>query len=186
VELGLIGRITPAWSVNANYTYLDAKIRESYLTCSAAPGVLPPNAPTNVVCPAGVPAGTAVSNSFAIGRQATFTPRHAASLWTTYDLGNLLPGLSIGGGVSYQSRLYLSYAMASSSYATPGVLVPYKLAEVPSSLQFDGFLAYDAGRWSVSLNGYNLTDRLNYAQVFSNRAVPTAGRTLVLSVGTRF
>jgi catecholate siderophore receptor len=185
VELGLIGRITPAWAINANYTYLDAEIKESYLTCSAAPSP-PPAAPTNVVCPAGVPSGTAVPNTFAVGRQVTFTPRHAASLWTTYDLGAILPGLQIGAGATYQSKLYLQYQMISSSFATPGALIPSKSPQVPSNLQFDGFVSYTTGRWTVAVNGYNLTDRLNYAQVFQNRAVPAAGRTFVVSVGASF
>lgn len=183
VELGLIGQITPAWSINANYTYLDAEIEESFLSCSAPPSPLPATGPTNVVCPAGTPTGTQVANTFAVGRQATFTPRHAASLWTTYALGH---GFSLGGGVTYQSKVYLAYTMASSSFATPANLIPFKLAEAPENVQFDGFVAYDAGRWSIALNGYNLTDRLNYAQVFNNRAVPTAGRTLVLTVGAKF
>ena len=34
-----------------------------------------------------------------------------------------------------------------------------------------------------SLNGYNLTDRLNYVQAFGNRGVPAPGRTLIVSVG---
>jgi catecholate siderophore receptor len=186
VELGAIGRLTHAWAINLNYTYLDADIKESYLTCSAPPSPLPSTAPTNVVCPAGTPTGTAVPNTFAVGRQVTFTPKHAASLWTTYDLSEAVPGLTIGGGVTYQSKLYLSYAMASASYATPGVIAPSKLSEAPSNLQFDGFIGYQTGRYSISLNGYNLTDRLNYSQVFSSRAVPAAGRTVVLTLGASF
>jgi catecholate siderophore receptor len=38
----------------------------------------------------------------------------------------------------------------------------------------------------VALNGSNLGDRLNYAQVFSNRAVPAAGRAFILTVGATF
>lgn len=186
VELGLIGRITPAWTINLNYTYLDAEIKESYLNCSVAPGTLPPNNPTGVVCPAGASAATATPNTFALGRQVTFTPKHAASLWTTYDLADVMPGLTIGGGVTYQSKLYLSYAMASASYATPGAVVPFKLAQAPSNLQLDGFIGYSHGRYSIALNAYNLTDRLNYSQVFANRAVPAQGRSFVLTVGAAF
>jgi catecholate siderophore receptor len=186
VELGLIGRPTPLWAINLNYTYLDAEIKDSYLTCSAPTSPLPATGPTGVICPAGMPVGTAVRNGFAIGRQVTFTPRHAASLWTTYDLGDVLPGLILGGGVTYQGRLYLSYAMASAAYATPAALVPFKLAEAPANLQVDGFVGYARGRYSIALNGYNLTDRLNYAQVFANRAVPAAGRTVVLTLGAVF
>jgi catecholate siderophore receptor len=46
--------------------------------------------------------------------------------------------------------------------------------------------AYKTGRYRVALNGYNLTDRLNYTQVFGTRATPAPGRTLILSLGVTF
>ena len=54
------------------------------------------------------------------------------------------------------------------------------------TVTLNAYLSYETGRYRVSVNGYNLADRLNYTQVFSNRAVPAAGRTLILSVGARF
>ncbi len=34
----------------------------------------------------------------------------------------------------------------------------------------------------MAVNGYNLTNRLNYSSLFRNRAVPAAGRTVLFSL----
>jgi catecholate siderophore receptor len=47
-------------------------------------------------------------------------------------------------------------------------------------------MTYRTGPHRFAVNLYNLTDRLNYTQVFSNRAVPAAGRTVIFSVGATF
>ena len=61
-----------------------------------------------------------------------------------------------------------------------------KLSEVPANVTLDAFAAYSFGRYRVSLNVYNLADRLNYTQVFGNRGVPAAGRTVIVSLGATF
>ncbi|HWA62840.1 MAG TPA: TonB-dependent receptor [Caulobacteraceae bacterium] len=184
VELGVTGKLTPRWSVSANYTFLDARIRQSFVNC-----VVPTStsgAPTTVVCPVGVTAAIPVENTAAEGRQVTFTPRNAASLFTRYDLGGALEGLSVGGDVTYQGRLAVTYTAVSASYQDRSSLVLSKIAEVPEGVTVDLFAAYQFGRYRVGINVYNLADRLNYAQVFGNRATPAAGRTVVGSLGVRF
>ena len=47
-------------------------------------------------------------------------------------------------------------------------------------------MAYKTGPYRFAVNLYNLADRLNYTQVFGNRAVPAAGRTVIFSVGATF
>ncbi|MBS0294691.1 MAG: TonB-dependent receptor [Proteobacteria bacterium] len=163
-ELGANGRMTRAWSLSVNYTYLDARIREDF-SCTTT-GV--------IVCKL---------NPYTIGRQVVFVPRHAASLWTNYDFDGRLEGWSLGGGVTYQSRLYLTYGIAGAAPNPTGLV---KIGRTPESISLDGVLAYRTGRYRLAVNGYNLTDRLNYAQVFGTRATPAPGRTLILSLGVSF
>ncbi|HKR87406.1 MAG TPA: TonB-dependent receptor, partial [Phenylobacterium sp.] len=184
VELGLSGHITPAWTVEAAYSYLDAKIRESYSNCSVPTSTT--GVPTGIVCPVGVTAALPVLNPAAVGRQVVFVPKNSASLYTTYDLGEWVPGLSVGGDVVYQSKLFATYSARSVSYTDRSTLTTARIGEVPESLTLDAFAAYRIDRYRFSINLYNLTDRLNYTQVFGNRAVPAAGRTVIFGVGATF
>jgi catecholate siderophore receptor len=184
VEIGLTGQLTPAWRIDAAYSYLDAKIKESFSNCAvptATTGV-----PTSIVCPVGVTAALPVLNTIAVGRQVAFVPKHSASLYSTYDLGDLVEGLSVGGDVVYQSKLYLTYTARSLGYADRGTLTAARIGESPASLTLDAFASYRRGRYRFGLNVYNLANRLNYTQVNSNRAIPAAGRTVIASVGASF
>ncbi|MEI9965380.1 MAG: TonB-dependent receptor [Caulobacteraceae bacterium] len=163
VEFGVTGRITDAWTVQAAYSYLDAKVTDD-LTCGGTP----------VVC---------LPNPYTIGTPVTYTPKNAASVWTTYKLDPIVRGLEIGGGATYQSKQYLAFRTAGTAPYLTGLT---QIAEAPYTLSFDGMIAYETGRYRIALNGYNLSDRLNYSQVFANRAVPAAGRTVVLTVGATF
>jgi catecholate siderophore receptor len=179
VEVGLSGKLLPDWSFSAAYTYLDTSIRQSFVNCIAAPaaGVTP----TGIICPAGVATGSPVVNPLALGRQITFTPKNAASLWTAYDF---TAGIEGGGGLFYQSALYNAYTPASVSAAAPATIVPYRIVRIPETIQIDLFAAYELEHWRFALNVMNLTDRLNYAQSFGNRGTPAPGRTVLFSVST--
>jgi catecholate siderophore receptor len=122
----------------------------------------------------------------AVGQQVTFTPKNSATLFTTYDLSSWIDGLQIGGDVTYQSKLFLGYTARSLSYATPSVLTASKIAEAPENLTVDAYVSYKVGPYRFAINGYNLADRLNYTQAFGTRATPSAGRTIILSVGATF
>jgi len=183
-ELGLNGHITPAWSLDVAYSYLDAKIKESYSNCAVPTTTT--GTPTGIVCPVGVTAALPVLNTSAVGRQVVFVPKNSASLYTTYDLGEWVPGLSVGGDVVYQSKLFATYSARSVSYTNRGTLTDLRIAEVPESINLDAFVAYKIGGYRFSANVYNLTNRLNYTQVFGNRAIPAAGRTVIFGVGTMF
>jgi len=74
VALSAVGKITPAWSITANYTYLDSKLIQS------------------------VPDGCGCVDPLAGARLAN-TPKHSGSLFTTYALPF---GLRLGYGVTYQ------------------------------------------------------------------------------------
>jgi catecholate siderophore receptor len=184
VELGLTGRVTPAWTLSAGYTYLDAKILESFANCAVPSSVS--GTPTNIVCPVGVTSAMPVHNTVAEGSQVTFVPRHAASLYSTYDLSDWIDGLSVGGDVVYQSALNVGYTARSVSFADRSTLTAQRLSKVPESVTVNAFASYRRGDYRVSVNLYNLADRLNYTQVFGNRAVPAAGRTVIVSLGASF
>lgn len=179
-ELGLTGKPLPEWTVSVAYTYLDTAILESYSNCIAAPAA---NPPPGMICPAGVSPGTPALNPIAIGKQISFTPKNAASLWTSYDFSAFLPGLVAGGGVTYQSRLHNAYTAASASIADPATIVPYRLVEIPETIQLDLFANYKIENLTFGLNLLNVTDRLNYVQSFGNRGTPAPGRTVLFSVG---
>ena len=77
IALGATGKITPAWSLFANYTYLDGKVKQSISDFSLGQGVVDPQR----------------------GNVLIQTPKHSGSIWTTY----LLPfGLQVGYGLTYQ------------------------------------------------------------------------------------
>ena len=164
VELGLSGHVTDAWEIEAGYSWLDARILEDFSCGTTAPIVCKPN-------------------PYTIGQEVVFVPRQAASVWSTYQLKRIAPGLKIGGGATYQSRLRLGYAVAGTAPNPTGLS---RIAETPYSLSFDAMVSYDTAHWRIALNGYNLSDRLNYGSVFSNRAVPAPGHSFALSLGAMF
>ena len=143
IELGVAGMITDEWSINANYTFLDTETTD----CT-------PTAPATVCA--------------SIGNRIAFTPENAASLWTTYNFTGALAGLEIGGGVTYQSEVFLNVQ---------------NNAVAPAYTTLDGLISYGWDRFRLSLNGYNLTDELYFAQVHGNRVTPGQGRTFIATLG---
>ena len=85
IALGATGQISDAWSITANYTWLDSKILQS-----VADGVSDP----------------------AVGAELQNTPTHSGSLFTTYTLPF---GLRIGYGVTYQGDFALNVPTAPNA-----------------------------------------------------------------------
>ena len=77
IALGMSGNLTPAWTIFANYTYLDGKVLQSISDRDRAAGVVD------------------------VQRNARLlqTPEHSGSLFTTYKLPF---GLEVGYGLTYQ------------------------------------------------------------------------------------
>lgn len=96
IALSASGQITPAWSITANYTYLDSKVIRS----------IAENSPVGTVDPQA-------------GNPLTNTPAHSGSLFTTYTLPF---GLSIGYGLTYQGSFYLNNA-AGTHFQTDDYLI---------------------------------------------------------------
>ena len=119
---------------------------------------------------------TAAAKPALVGKVAPGVPHHNVTLWTAYDIPQTLvplPGkLTLGGGVQYASGYW-----ANSD----------NTGRVPDRFSLDAMLAYTQGKFRASLNGYNLTNSLNYVSAFNaSRAVPASGRTVLFNVGMTF
>ena len=146
-EGSVTGQVLPHFNLTAGYTYLNPVIVSDATT------------PYNV------------------GRQITFVPKYAAALWGDYDAGDLVEGLSAGGGVVYQSHLYNAYTAPSPTGSPLG-----RVVRIPETVELDAVVAYDFKPYRIQFNVNNLTDRLNYSQSFGNRGTPAPGRTFIVSL----
>lgn len=89
IAIGLSGNITPAWTVFANYTYLDGKVLQSISDRDLAAGIADPQADSLLIQ----------------------TPEHSGSLFTTYKLPF---GLEIGYGLTYQGSFATNAPVAAN------------------------------------------------------------------------
>jgi catecholate siderophore receptor len=160
LELQATGQITPEWNVTAAYTFLDSKVTSDNYC----------NNTTHVCLP----------NPYTIGTQVIFVPKNAGSFWTSYKLDEFVPGLGVGGGVVYQSKLYVRNTTAGTAPTATGLS---RIAVIPRTVELDSVATYDFDKWHLQVNVNNLTNELNYSQSFGNRGTPSPGRTFILSVG---
>jgi catecholate siderophore receptor len=160
LELSVTGQITEQWNVLGSYTFLDSKVTSDN-SCGGTPVLCKPN-------------------PYTIGSQVIFVPKNAFSLWSSYKLDDFVPGLGIGGGAVYQSKLYARNTIAGTAPNPTGLS---RIAVIPRTLEFDSVATYDIDRYHFQFNINNLTDELNYTQSFGNRGTPSAGRTYIFSVG---
>jgi catecholate siderophore receptor len=152
--LGASGAITDAWQVFANYTFLDSKVIRNQDKDSTAFDPL-------------------------AGNPLTQTPKHAMSLWSTYNIGW---GFTVGYGITYQSKIYITNS--SSLPGTP--VVP--LATSPDWWTHRLMVTYDISEdLRVQLNINNLFDEKYYTRVRNNGwAVPGDGLSGTLTVSYTF
>lgn len=85
IAVSATGNITPAWSITANYTYLEPKLIRSVAVGSPDP---------------------------AAGAELQNVPNHSGSLYTTYTLPF---GLKLGYGVTYQGSFALNVPSTTSA-----------------------------------------------------------------------
>ncbi|MEQ1813663.1 MAG: TonB-dependent siderophore receptor [Candidatus Nitrotoga sp.] len=145
LELGVVGRFTPAWQVLAGYTLLHGKVLKS--------NDLGRNADL------GIPSE---------GKTLQNTPRHSASLWSTYSF---LRDWDVGGGLVYSSKRYVNN---------------FETAEVDGYTRYDATLAYKQKRYDFRVNLQNLTDEKYFETANAGRAVPVKGRSAIVSITYRF
>lgn len=163
IALGAVGKITPRWSVTANYTYLKGELIQSVSDyCLANPGA------------------TGCGNSAAnpdpgAGAVLANTPEHSGSLFTTYSLPF---GLTLGYGVTYQG----SFAFGTPTLAAPTVL------HSDAYWVHSAYVAYNfTEKLSAQLNVKNFTDEQYYTRIRNNGwATPGDRAAGVLTVNFRF
>jgi outer membrane receptor protein involved in Fe transport len=161
LELSATGKITDDLAITAAYTYLEPVITFD-LSCGTA---------TPIVCN---------PNPYTIGKQIFFVPKNAASVWLDYSAKSLLEGLTLGGGLVYQSKLFNAITTTGTAPNPTGIS---RIATIPETIELDAVASYDfGGAYRVQLNINNITDRLNYSQSFGNRGTPSPGRTFIVSL----
>ena len=142
-EIGIAGQLTKQWQVFGGYTYLDGKIvdlaESSNNVRSVSSGNILPN-----------------------------TPRHSASLWSTYRLGR---SWEIGGGAVYSSERLVNNA---------------NTALVDGYTRIDATVAYLTKQYDLRLNLQNLTDKQYFDVASGGRATPATGRTVLATLTYRF
>ena len=145
IELGVVGRITPAWQVLAGYTLLDGEVVESKDVGT------------------GFDAGIASK-----GKTLQNTPRHNASLWSTYSF---LQNWEAGGGLVYASKRYVNN---------------FESAVVDGYTRVDASLAFKQPAYDIRFNLQNATDKKYYEVASGGRASPVKGRTVLVTLAYRF
>lgn len=147
LEFNLAGRITPKWEVFYNHTWIpEAKIDESNVALNAS--------------------GTGAQVK---GDRPALTPKHSASLWSTY---RIMPKLRVGAGLNYRGEQSPEGArhLVAQAFTTVDAMAEYNLTDATS----------------LKLNVTNLTDKLYADALYRGFYTPGAARTVQLSLKTLF
>ena len=152
VELGFSGKLSSRWSVFGGYTFLDSALADNgYLNVGTTA------APVYVVSPYN-------------GNRFPATPKHSASLWTTYAVTK---DFTFGAGLNAMSQVY---ANVNNTKWAPGFA------------RFDAMASYAVNPdISLQLNVQNLTNKLYFDKVSSPHYAGVApGRSATLSANVKF
>ena len=147
MEFNLAGRITPKWEIFYNHTWIpSAKIDKSNVALNAA--------------------GTGAQVQ---GDRPGLTPKHSASLWTTYMV---MPKLRIGGGLNYRGKQNPEGArhVTADSFTTFDAMAEYTLTDTTT----------------LKLNITNLTDELYADSLYRGFYAPGAARSVQLTLKKLF
>ncbi|MBS0658904.1 MAG: TonB-dependent siderophore receptor [Verrucomicrobia bacterium] len=106
-------------------------------------------------------------------RALTLTPRHSATLWTTYQLPK---GFSVGLGAQYTD------SVIRSRNATTGVEL-----SIPGYTLYNAMIAWEPNKHVVfRLNGENLGDKFYVDRVGGGHYVPGPRRQIIFSTTVKF
>ncbi|RZI77688.1 MAG: TonB-dependent receptor, partial [Rubrivivax sp.] len=147
LDFDVAGRITPNWEAFVSYTWIPkAEIDES-TTRLAASGT-----------------GSQVE-----GDRPALTPKHSASLWTTY---RVLPALRVGGGLNYRSEQSpeRQRLVKSDAFTTLDLMAEYTINQ----------------NLAVKFNVKNATNELYADSLYASFYVPGAPRTYQVSLKAKF
>ncbi|WP_146907801.1 TonB-dependent receptor domain-containing protein [Arenimonas daejeonensis] len=159
ITLGIAGKLTDAWSIFANATFLDSEVLQSVSDyCLANPGL---NGCTNTPDNPDPDRGNRIIN----------TPEKSASLWTTYAFA---PDWTAGYGITSQGSFdggRVAGAPDVKGYTTHRAMVAWQLNQ----------------QFALQLNANNLFDKEYFIRVRNNGwATPGEARSVVLSASYQF
>ncbi len=144
LEVDLAGRITPEWEIFTSWAYIpDAEVDQ-------ASSVL----------------GTTLTGE-TVGQRPGLTPKHSATLWSTYQL---TPKLRLGGGLNVRSR----DTPQQSTIVARGFVTADLMAE------------YDAGGVLLKLNVSNITNKLYADTLYRGHYIAGKPRTVQLTTAVKF
>ncbi len=147
VELDVAGRITPAWEAFLSWTWIPlARIDKSNQVLAVSGG------------------GAQVQ-----GDRPGLTPKHSASLWSTY---RVTPQLRLGGGLNYRGKQNPegSRAVLADSFVTADLMAEYTVND----------------RVSLKFNLNNVTNELYADTLYRGFYAPGAPRTAQLTLNAKF
>jgi catecholate siderophore receptor len=143
MEFNLSGRLTPKWDIFYNHTWIpSASIDESNVTSG---------------------------NAQRVGDRPGLTPKHSASLWTTYRVA---PMWRIGFGLNHRGTQNPegNRNVTAAAFTTADAMVEYLISESTT----------------LKLNVTNLTDKLYADTLYRGFYAPGAARSIQVSLKTAF
>ncbi|HWS75606.1 MAG TPA: TonB-dependent receptor [Quisquiliibacterium sp.] len=144
IELDVAGRITPQWEVYVSYAFIPV---------------------------AEVDSSSGAAGTEAVGSRPGLTPKHTASIWTTYQATTQL---RVGGGITARSS------------DTPVGLPAGSPIEAPAFVTGELMAEYLIGPVALKANLTNITDK-HYADfLYRGHYVPGRPRTLMVTAAYRF
>ena len=143
MEFNLAGRLTPRWDIFYNHTWIpSARIDQSNVT---------------------------EGNAQRVGDRPGLTPKHSASLWTTYRVA---PMWRLGLGLNHRSSQNPegNRNVTAPAFTTADAMVEYLVSEATT----------------LKLNVSNLTNKLYADNLYRGFYAPGAARAVQLSLKTSF
>ena len=147
MEFNLSGRLSPKWDIFYNHTWIpSARIDQSNVVLNAA--------------------GTGAQVE---GDRPALTPKHSASLWTTY---RVTPVVRLGAGLNYRGEQNPEgqRTLVAAAFTTVDAMVEYTVSD----------------NLIVKLNVTNLTDKLYANTLYRGFYAPGAPRSVQLSLKALF
>lgn len=147
MEFNLAGRVTSKWDIFYNHTWIpSARIDKSNVALS--------------------PTGTGAQVQ---GDRPALTPKHSASLWSTY---RVTPKVRVGAGLNYRGEQNPEgqRTLVAPAFTTVDAMVEYVVSD----------------NATLKLNVTNLTDKLYADALYRGFYTPGAGRSIQLSVKALF
>ncbi|TRW99183.1 TonB-dependent siderophore receptor [Paracoccus sp. M683] len=107
-----------------------------------------------------------------LGKDNVMSPRNQVSVWLDWDAARFVPGLTVGGGVRYQSE----------SYSTQ-----YNGRVTPSHTTADLAIRYERDQYALDLGVTNLFDREYYGVCYDGVGCASGeGRKINLTLSSNF